>query len=220
MPKFVDLTGQKFGKLKVLGQAGKDKWGNFRWLCRCECGQEKIICGTDLKSGKTKSCGCLRKEVTIKRSTKNGHNIKIETSRIYDSWRNMIQRCTNPNRNDYKNYGGRGITVCERWSGENGFIHFLEDMGERPKGCSIDRINNNKGYCKENCRWVTPTQQARNTQKNLLQTYRGKTQCLAEWAEECDIPYRTLQARLCQYGWSIEKALTTPVGKYKKRKPS
>lgn len=127
----------------------------------------------------------------------------------------MIQRCTNPNDKRYKNYGGRGITVCKRW--RNSFEKFLEDMGEPPtKEHSIDRINNNGNYCKSNCRWVTRKEQNRNKRNNRLITYKGKTQCLIEWAEEYNINYDTLWCRIYKYGWPIEKALTTPVKKRRK----
>lgn len=128
----------------------------------------------------------------------------------------MGQRCTNPKNPAYKNYGGRGITICERWLDKNnGFINFLEDMGECPKGCEIDRINNNLGYCKENCRWVTRYIQSRNKRNNKLFTYKGKIQILKDWAVEYKIKYKTLWMRIYSLKWSIEKALTTPIRKYK-----
>ena len=206
-----DLVGQKFGRLIVLKKKDKNKSGNYRWLCKCDCGKEKIIRGDNLKSGTTKSCGCLQKEKRMK----HGHHARDKTSKTYHSWQSMIQRCTNPKVHNYHNYGGRGITVCKRWLE---FKNFLTDMGESPgKGYQIDRINNNKGYKKSNCRWVTPKEQARNRRNNHLETYNGKTQLLIEWSEETGIPYRTLLSRLNR-GWSIEKALTTPMGKQDKKR--
>ena len=208
-----NLIGQKFGRLLVIKKMDNNKWGSCRWLCVCDCGKEKIIRDSHLKSGHTKSCGCLHKEKLIKRLTKHGHNTRIKISKTYNSWLSMIQRCTNPKNKNYKHYGDRGIKVCNRWLK---FENFLTDMGEHPgKGYSIDRINNNGNYCKSNCRWATEKEQHRNKRDNHLETYKGKTQCLREWSEEFGINYYVLWSRLNR-GWSIEKALITPVRKYRK----
>ena len=212
MSKFIDLTGKRFGRLIVLRYVDKDRWRSSRWLCSCDCGKEKIIIGQSLKSGATKSCGCLHIEKTIERFTKHGHVKNGKISKTYIIWDSMISRCINPNNISYKNYGGRGITICKSWSK---FGNFLEDMDEVPKKHQIDRINNNGNYCKDNCKWSTRTEQGRNKRNNHLITYNGKTQCISAWAEEFGINRSTLMNRLSR-GWSIEKALTTPVGKYKK----
>lgn len=207
MPQFIDLTGQKFGRLTVLKRMDSNQRGYCRWLCKCICGKEKIICSNDLKSGNTKSCGCLFLEGN---RTQHGHLKNDIVSKTYNSWLSMIQRCTNPNKKAYKYYGGRGIKVCKRW--KNSFENFLEDMGEPPtQEHSIDRIDNNKGYNKSNCRWATKKQQMRNTRRNHFETHDGKTLCLSEWAEELNINYSTLSSRIFILGWPIEKALTTPV---------
>jgi len=204
----IDLSKQKFGRLIVI-----ERVENYKWLCKCDCGIEKIIRGSSLKSGDTKSCGCLAKEQLIKRSTKHGHNKKGKQTKIYQSWRHMIERCTNSNYSEYQYYGGRGITVCERWLN---FENFLEDMDEPPtQEHSIDRIDNDGNYCKSNCRWATKREQARNTRRNLLITFDGETQCLMWWAEKFNINYHTLYNRIYRNGWPIEKALTTPVQKRK-----
>ena len=210
-----DLIGQKFGRLIVIKRMGNNKWGNLRWLCRCVCGKEKTIQGSHLKSGATKSCGCLNREKTSIVNTKHGHLKNGKRSKTHIVWQHMIQRCTNLRDKGYPNYGGRGIKVCKRW--QNSFENFLEDMGEVPEGYQIDRINNNGNYCKENCRWSTRKEQQRNKRDNHLETYKGKTQCLAAWAEEFDINYSTLCSRIFRSGWSIEKALTTPIQKKGKR---
>lgn len=210
MPKLIDLTGQRFGRLVVIKWAGKDKQGNYLWLCRCNCKNEIITRGYDLKSGNTKSCGCFKIQRTIERMTKHGHS---QNNKTYVSWYAMIQRCTNLNNERYKDYGGRGITVCKRW---RKFENFLEDMGERPPKCTIERKNNNKGYYKKNCKWATSIEQNRNSRHNCLIIYNGKTQCLAVWAEEYNILYNTLLQRL-RRNWSIEGALTTPV-KHRRKK--
>ncbi len=203
MAKPINLIGQKFGRLIVIRRADNDKQGKSRWLCLCDCGKEKIIRGNNLKSGNTKSCGCLK--------IKHGHR----KTKTYRSWASMIQRCTNPKNKRYRDYGGRGITVCKRWMK---FENFLADMGEVPEGYQIDRINNNKGYCRSNCRWVTAKTNNRNKRNNLYFTYKNKTQLLIEWVKETKIPYSTLWNRIFRLSWPIEKALTTPIQKRGRQK--
>lgn len=203
----LSLFEQRFGKLIAIWPQGKSKHRKILWLCQCDCGNEVIIGGSSLKSGHTRSCGCLKIEKIKQRSTKHGYG----KSHVYRIWANMIQRCTNPNRSQYQYYGGRNIKVCKRWSK---FKNFLKDMGEVPPGHQIDRINNNGNYCKSNCRWVTSKQQQRNKQNNRPITYNGRTQLLIEWAEETGIDRETIAARL-KRGWSIEKALITPIQKHK-----
>lgn len=208
----IDLTGQKFGKLLVLKQVGKDRWGSYKWLCICDCGKEIIAQSGNLKNRHTKSCGCL----IIKILTKHGYGKKGRESKTYKSWLRMNQRCNNPNNKQWKNYGGRGIKICKRWKN---FRSFLKDMGERPtKNHSIDRIDNDDDYYKKNCQWATIKQQNRNSRNNRLETYNNKTRCLIEWAEEYKIPYRVLWNRLYKLDWSMEKAFMTPVKKYPRRK--
>lgn len=203
----IDLIGKRFGRLVVISKGSNDKWGHSPWLCLCDCGKGKSIHGGHLKSGHTKSCGCLLKKGN---NYKHGHSTTIKISKTYESWAHMIQRCTNPNHKDYHNYGSRGITICKQWLE---FENFLADMGERPRGHQIDRINNNKGYCRSNCWWVTAKTNNRNKRNNIFITYKNKTQLLIEWAEEFGMHYRTLYTRIFRYGWSIQKSLTTPVQK-------
>lgn len=212
MSKFIDLTGKRFERLLVIKKLGTNRWRNSYWLCRCDCGKEKIILGYNLKNGHTQSCGCLFKEGN---NTKHGHSTTIKVSKTYEAWAHIIQRCTNPNNKDYYNYGGRGIKVCKRWLK---FENFLKDMGEAPEAHQIDRINNNGNYCKSNCRWTTSKINNRNRRDNRLITHEGEKQCLAAWAEEYQIDYRLLWQRIYRDKWSIEKALTTPTRKRKRRK--
>jgi len=202
----INLTNKKFGRLAVIRRVDNDKWGNSKWLCQCNCPNKNqiIVLGSNLQSNHTQSCGCLWKEIASACHTKHGHR----NDKIYAIWAAMIQRCTNPNNKQQKNYGGRGITVCEEWLK---FPNFFADMGKQPKGYTIERIDNNKGYYKDNCTWTTPQKQARNRRNNLRVTHNGKTQLLVEWSEETKIPYKTLYARIYRYDWSIEKTLTTPV---------
>lgn len=169
MSKLIDLTGKRFGRLIVIRRMDHDKWGHSTWLCQCDCGKEKIIRSDHLLSNKIQSCGCLHNEGN---NIRHGHNKKGEVTKEYKAWGGMKQRCTNPSDKAYSDYGGRGITVCKRWLK---FENFLEDMGECPIGLTLDRKNNNKNYCKSNCRWTTPQEQARNTRKNLYVTYNGIT---------------------------------------------
>lgn len=160
MVKFEDLTGQKFGRLTVIIIKDRVKGERIKWLCKCDCGIEKFIATGDLKSGDSKSCGCLKSENTIKRSTTHGHSKRNSLSSEYSIWVNMKTRCYNKNNINYKNYGNRGIIVCKRWL--DNFDNFFEDMGFKPKGCTLDRVNNDKEYSKENCRWATIHQQCAN----------------------------------------------------------
>ena len=155
--KALDLTGQKFGRLTALESTNKKSGTSFIWKCVCDCGQIVYVRLDHLKSGDTKSCGCLQKE----RITKHG----MSDTLIYNIWVGIIQRCENPNNPRYKDYGGRGIKVCERW--RNSFEAFYEDMGECPKGMSIDRWPDNDGdYELENCRWASRHEQRVNSRPN------------------------------------------------------
>lgn len=161
MGKFIDLIGQKFGRLTPIKYVGKNKHSKSLYLCKCDCYKEKIVLGNSLVSGRTKSCGCLR--------IKHGYSKRNNYSKTYKAWRSMLGRCNNPKVSNYKNYGGRDnpITVCDRWDINKGgsFENFLEDMGECPKGLSLDRINNDGSYEPNNCRWATNKEQANNKRK-------------------------------------------------------
>ncbi len=206
------LKGKQFGRLIVIKRVGKNTWGQYEWLCLCNCGKKKIILGSRLQNRTTNSCGCLQIENTtisnINR-TQHGHTQNKKMSKTYQTWINIIRRCNNPKDTSYNRYGNRGITVCKRWL--KSFKNFLIDMGECPKRHSIDRIDNNKGYYKDNCKWATPKQQARNRRNNNMLTLRGKTKCMTSWAEEYKINISTLWSRIYELDWSIEKALTIPI---------
>lgn len=157
MGKLVDLIGRRFTNLVVMRRIGTDKFGRATWVCRCDCGKTTIVPTLHLKTGNTKSCGCLRYV--------NAQNIKhgLAGSRIYMCWHNMIKRCCDLTDKDYHSYGGRGIRVCRRW---RRFENFVVDMGPMPVGLTLDRIDNDKGYHKGNCRWATHRQQMLNTRRN------------------------------------------------------
>lgn len=200
-----DLTGQRFVRLTVLAFSGV-KCAHAYWLCRCECGKETVAQAGHLRSGQYKSCGCLSREQTRARFTTHGKRKSPE----YQSWRAMIERCCNHSNASYGNYGGRGIIVCERW--RTSFEAFYADMGPKPAGnrISIERLNNNGHYEPGNCKWATMNEQQRNTRNSVLLTFRGRTQCIAAWAEELGIKRSTLAARI-RRGWSVERALAERV---------
>ena len=199
-----DLSGQRFGRLLVVSHHGLDKRGGATWLCKCECGKDFITRARTLSSGEALSCGCLHKE----RITKHG----MLNSPTYKSWRAMMERCNNPKSSGYHRYGGRGISYCESWGD---FRNFLADMGVRPKGCTLDRIDNNSDYFKENCKWSSPRQQSRNRCTNkFVDTEFGRL-CLRDAADKYGIKYNAFHERI-KRGWSIEKALKTPTQKRSK----
>ena len=195
----VDRRDHKYGRLTVLRRVPSNN-NHLRWLCRCSCGEEVSVQSSNLSSGNTKSCGCLQKELTALRFTTHGQRQTKE----YVIWADLRKRCRNKKWKDYKNYGGRGITVCDRWER---FENFLEDMGLRPEGLSIDRINNDGNYEPDNCRWATSKQQNRNRRSSHLLSHRGETHCIVEWAEILDINAETLYTRINKLKWPIEKAL-------------
>lgn len=166
-------------------------------LCRCECGTEKLVRLKNLKSGISKNCGCVRNNKTTLRNTAHGKRY----DKIWTVWNCMKQRCYNKNNLGYKNYGGRGITVCDEWKDD--FMSFVKDMGDVPSGMSIDRIDNNGKYCKENCRWATKTEQNRNRRSNV----KINGVCLSVISKELGGTNDLVGKRL-RRGWPIEKAIT------------
>lgn len=194
----MDLTGHKYGRLLVLSYAGK-KHNKTAWLCKCDCGNTAVVTGNAMRKGNTRSCGCLAQETKPTRT--HGRRHKPE----YQSWSGMKTRCTNPNQASYAHYGGRGIKVCKRWM--NSFEAFFEDMGPRPKGHSLERIDRDGDYEPNNCRWATITEQANNTSQNNRIAFRGRKLTISEWAEETGIERRTIARRL-GLGWSVRRALT------------
>lgn len=202
MPRIKDLTGQKFQKLLVIEKSKFiDSSRSIKWKCLCDCGNYAYVNGTTLKAHKQKSCGCANKEKSAK--IKHGNTINNKPSKTYNSWSSMKQRCTNKNNPKYKNYGERGIDICDRWI--NSFENFLNDMGEKPENLTLERIDVNKGYSKENCCWANSKTQANNKTNNNFITYKGLTLTVSEWADKLKIPFLTLRMRLHR-NWSIERA--------------
>ncbi len=184
--------GDKFGKLTVEWFVFRKKSFDY-FMCKCECGQHKTIRVDGLKTGHAKSCGCIR-----------GENHGLTKTSEYEIWCAMKSRCSNPKNKKYLNYGARGIRVCPRW--RTSFASFYQDMGPRPDGMTLERIDNDGNYYKNNCQWATYKEQNRNNRHTRVLEFNGKTQCLTDWADEVGINPRTLTYRL-NAGWSIEKAL-------------
>jgi len=205
--KALDLTGVVSGKITVVGRVeGKDKQNSY-WLCRCQCDEntikELIVSGINIKTGNTTSCGC--KTLTLDGLSKTQ---KVE----YVAWQQIHQRCYNLKNRAYQKYGGRGIMVCERWHGSGGFLAFFEDMGPCPKGCSLDRIDNDGIYKPGNCRWAGIEEQNNNRgDYNVKITLNGETKSGSQWAKEYGLDPSLVLKRL-KLGWDPIRALTTRPG--------
>lgn len=195
-----DRVGQKFGRLTVTKLISREHpHGKSIYLCSCSCGNEKEVRLGYLLNKSTSSCGCLFKEHMVNKNTK--HGLMHDNKRTYRTWKDLRQRCNNPNNKDYPNYGGRGIKVCERW---NDFANFFEDMGVRPENMTIDRIDVNGDYEPNNCRWATSKEQGRNKRNNHIMS-NGKT--LAENCEKAGVDYKVASYRSLK-GYSLEDALS------------
>jgi hypothetical protein len=208
--KFLDLTGRRFGRLVTVGHewevvdSGRRRL--TRWKCVCDCGTERSIRQRSLIAGITLSCGCFGHEQRIKGIKAHAPHGKTNT-RAHKAWMEMNRRCHDPKRKAYPDYGGRGISICERWKD---FRNFLEDMGECPDGLTLDRKDTNGNYEPENCRWVTYKVQNNNRRSNRLLEWNGECKTMTAWSEITGIKVGTLWQRL-EFGWTIDRALTHPV---------
>lgn len=207
MGKIKDMTGQRFGRLYVIAFDHLDEVNGLAyWKCICDCGKEVVVRGNCLRTGESRSCGCLARELSsIRNSTHNCRN-----TRLYHTWIDMKQRCMNPNQPDYPRWGGRGITVCESWL--KSFDNFKEWAIENgyTDTLTIDRIDNDGNYCPENCRWATLEDQANNRRNSKLIEFNGEIYSETQWSRLLGGNRNLVHNRL-KKGWSIEKALTTPV---------
>lgn len=195
-----DMVGKRFNKLTVIKYLYSDKYKNACWECKCDCGNKVIVNSHDLKSGHTKSCGCLQKQRASESRTK--HNMC--DSRIYHIWKGIKLRCYNPNNPAYKNYGGRGIIVCDEWLKDfKAFYNWALANGYNDD-LTIDRIDVNGGYKPNNCRWITIQEQAKNRRSNHYITHNGKTQNISDWSKELGINRTTLTRKL-KKGMSIKQ---------------
>lgn len=204
MGKLIDLTGQRFGRLIVVKEAGRDNQGKALWLCKCDCGNSCIVRGEKLRCGETKSCGCYRREATGNQFRKYAQVNK----RIYRIWKLMHKRCYNPHDPKYKNYGARGITICQEWI--HNFLSFQTWALENgyAEHLTIDRIDVNGPYSPSNCRWATCKVQSNNKTDNVILEYHGEAYTLSEWAQITGIKYSTLAYRASR-GWTVQEILIT-----------
>ncbi len=187
---FQDLTGKRFNRLVVLNRLPhNDKNHSALWVCRCDCGQERVIASKSLNYGNSGSCGCASAD----HLTRHGHTRNGNFSKTFNSWRGMMDRCYSASHVHYRYYGERGIIVCGRW---HTFSLFLQDMGERPEGMSLDRIDGGAEYSPDNCRWSTSVTQARNRSNARLLPFDGEFVPLAEIAEKLKLPYWKLAKML------------------------
>jgi hypothetical protein len=199
-----NLKGQKFGKLTVIEKVEKEKDGNARWLCQCECGKQTTVIGISLRRGNTKSCGCWQRKVTGKLSLKHSGS----KTRLYKIWSHMISRCNNSKSNAYKDYGGRGISICNEWREFIPFINWAHNNGYRDD-LTIERKDVNGNYEPGNCTWIPNSEQSKNRRSQV--TINGKTQTTKDWAKEYGICEGTIGYRVNNFGWSKEQAITTPL---------
>lgn len=201
--KFKDITGQVFGRLTVL--APRKVGRKYRWLCRCECGNETIVQRGALLGGTTASCGCLATEMLIARSSTHCMTRTPE----HRTWAGMKSRCYNQHTHSFSDYGGRGITVCNRW--RESFEAFYADMGPRPSPRhSLDRIDNDGNYEPGNCRWATRSEQQTNKRNNHRLELNGECLTIADWSRKLGFPKWLIRQRIVKQGWSVEAALLTP----------
>lgn len=204
-----DLCGKVFGRLVVLSYVGKRYWD-----CRCACGTRRKVHGSNLKSGATRSCGCLARELTSKVNSTHGYTAGYRPKSEYSTWTAMIARCHRETWINYADYGGRGVTVCDRWRfGEDqatGFECFIADMGAKPsKSHTLERIDGAREYCPDNCRWATRKEQARNRRSNRVVPYKGQHLLLSDALTASGISESGFYARV-KNGWTEQEALETP----------
>lgn len=203
----MDLVGKRFGRWTAIE---KDPQHNRKWICKCDCGTVKSVYANNLTRGKTVSCGCHKREVTINRNTTHGK----AHSRLYFVWSNMRRRCNDPKNNRYSSYGGRGIRVCDAWNDFQTFYEWAMKSGYDDTAkygeCTLERIDVNKGYEPDNCTWTDIKNQCNNRTLNVLLTFNGKTQNITQWEHELGFSKDRLANRL-RKGWTVERALTTPL---------
>lgn len=205
MAELINLNGERFGRLTVISRSGSDRRGEALWVCKCDCGERAIIRGNKLRTGHTKSCGCLSKEVSGKTHRKHG----MEGTRLYNIWINMKSRCKYEGNLEFKDYGGRGITFCKEWESFEPFMKWALENGYECT-LSIDRIDNERNYEPSNCRWSDACTQQNNKRNNHRLTVDGETHTIGEWATITGIKYDTIERRINAYGWKEKEAVSIP----------
>ena len=203
--------GERFGRLTVICEVEPKKYGKRcrvrQFLCKCDCGNKTIVNMNNLRNGITRSCGCLRKE--LNKGYIEDCLDKPQQSRLHNIWLAMRNRCNSKKGKDYRNYASKGITVCDEWKDFNTFFEWAINNGYHPSK-SIDRIDGNKGYSPDNCRWATAKMQANNIKTNVIITYNGESHTIPKWSQITNIPSYVIRNRR-NYGWNVERILTTPV---------
>ncbi len=202
-----DLTNQRFGRLLVLKFAGNGKNGVPMWECLCDCGNKKNVSTGHLTHGDTQSCGCFHKEKLSLASATHGES----KSRLYKIWAGIKSRCYDKQSRSYRKYGQRGITVCQEWCDSYESFKAWAMANGYTDELTLDRKDNDGNYCPENCRWATQKEQQNNRRNNRLLTYNGETLTASQWNERLGFTRGTVSQRLNKLGWSVEKALTTPI---------
>jgi hypothetical protein len=204
---FKDITGERYGRLLVIMPIKKDGRGEYFWICQCDCGNIKTISGNKLRSGNTRSCGCFREEHRGDNNRTHG----MANNRLYTIWLNMRSRCYNPKNISYRNYGGRGISVCNEWRGSfEKFMDWSFYHGYN-EALTIDRIDFNGNYSPQNCKWATKIEQANNKRNNHVINIDGEEKTISEWARIYGINCDTIERRINAYGWDEQIAVKTPV---------
>jgi hypothetical protein len=208
--RILDLAGQRFTRWFVVGFNSVSRHKTW-WLCRCDCGLEKLVDACSLRTGKSQSCGCYRSEATTRRMMKHGKAYHP----LYSCWKDMLTRCYKPNHKHFKSYGGRGIKVCERW---HKCANFIEDMGPKPSARhTLERIDNSKGYEPGNCKWATRIEQANNTRTCRMINLHGETRTLSSWCHQLGFGVSTIRWRM-DHGMNAEEAFSQPINKAFSRK--
>lgn len=194
-PNIVNLKGQEFGRLIVLQRAENDKQGNAQWLCQCVCGNKKVVRGRALRTGRTKSCGCLLSESSKERMTRLSTKHGMASTKLYRVYLSMRERCEKPSCSEYYRYGGRGIRVCDEWKNDrNSFFEWALKNGYK-EGLQIDREDNDGDYEPSNCRWVTQIENCNNTSRNVFIEHNGEIHTLSEWSRILKINRSTIYSR-------------------------
>ena len=202
MSKMKDETGNRYGRLTVLERASNANNGQAQWLCKCDCGNECVVTGSNLRRGRQVSCGCYFVDMV----SKNDVPSEYKATRLYTIWQRMLYRCTNKNSNRYYRYGGRGIKVCSEWSEDfMSFYQWAMSHGYKDS-LTLDRIDFNGDYTPSNCRWATAKEQMRNREDNHLITYNGETKCVTEWSEQYGLNAQTIFTRIYM-GWTNSKEI-------------
>ncbi len=216
MGKVLDLIGRKFGRLVVTQRAENNRYKKAQWLCQCDCGKTICVISGSLQSGNTKSCGCFQVDTTVTLNTTHGFAATNDKHPLYSIFNGMKSRCNLPTDTQFPRYGARGITVCARWTaGENGltgFECFLSDMGPRPtEQHTIDRRDNDGPYAPWNCRWATRYEQSVNRRVTRFVVFNGIRVILSDACLAAGLPRKSVEARIDRLGWTVERALTTPM---------